>query len=170
MAYSTFKSLRDLYHFIYHFLSVQSDLSSSDQPRRPAQQQPDQSGRLLWPLQRQPPEKLVHVARREDSHHEPIGLLQGRLRGRWEETSEGWTGVRRAYWIFCDSAWVSEKQVFFRCLVKYVIRYNASISLRLWSLPFLIPHPQCQEIYYSICLENIRTDYNRSSKKSPPSP
>lgn len=78
------------YHLPFHINSIQPNLGSSDQPRWAAQQQPDQSGRLLWPLRRQSTEKLLHVSRWEDSHHEPLGLLQGRLWGRWEETKGRW--------------------------------------------------------------------------------
>lgn len=33
----------------------------------------------------------------------------------------------------------------------------------------IISHPQRQQIYFSICLENISEDYSRLWKKSPPS-
>lgn len=73
-------------YFKHPFYSVQSDLHRSDEPHQSAQQQPDQSGRLLWPLQWQPPEKLLHVSWWENSHHEPVRFLQGWIWGRWEET------------------------------------------------------------------------------------
>lgn len=55
----------------------------------------------------------------------------------------------------------------------YVIRYNpfsrpACFPLYLQCLPS--SQLLCLEIYYSFCLENIRTDYNYSSKKSTLSP
>lgn len=68
---------------------------------------------------------------------------------------------------------MSPGHVFFRRLEKSVITCNLFPRPGCLHLSMTLKPPlpystsPCQKNYYSICLENIRTDYNRSSKKSP---
>lgn len=92
--------------------------------------------------------------------------------GKRRQEKDGWmTNV-----LNVQSLCVSPGHVFFRCLVKSVIRCNpfprpACLHLSMTLKP-PVPYSasSCQKNYYSICLENLYTDYNRSSKKSPQSP